>query len=78
MPSNTLDKLPIGTTATVVDVQGDAQLQQRILEMGVLPGIQIEVIRFAPLGDPIEIKVMGYNLSLRKAEAKHVSVETSS
>ena len=76
MPSYTLDKLPIGATATIVDVQGDAQLQQRILEMGVLPGIQVEVVRFAPLGDPIEIKVMGYNLSLRKAEAMHVSVET--
>ena len=77
MSRNTLDKLPIGTVATVTDVAGDAQLQQRILEMGVLPGSQVQVIRYAPLGDPIEIKVMGYSLSLRKAEAKHVSVEVA-
>ncbi|MBZ0137040.1 MAG: ferrous iron transport protein A [Planctomycetes bacterium] len=78
MSSNTLDKLPIGATATVTNVQGDPQLQQRILEMGVLPGVQVQVVRYAPLGDPIEIKVMGYSLSLRKAEAKHISVEVSS
>lgn len=77
MSRNTLDKLSVGTTATVIDVTGEPQLQQRILEMGVLPGAQIKVVRFAPLGDPIEIKVMGYSLSLRKAEAKHVSVEVS-
>lgn len=77
MSNDTLDKLPIGATATVTDVQGDPQLQQRILEMGVLPGTQVQVVRYAPLGDPIEIKVMGYNLSLRKAEAKHVSVEVT-
>ena len=77
MPTQTLDKLPIGAVATVIDVNGDVQLQQRILEMGVLPGTQIKVIRFAPLGDPIEIKVMGYSLSLRKAEARHIQVELS-
>jgi len=77
MSTQTLDKLPIGAVATVTDVDGDAQLQQRILEMGVLPGTQIKVVRFAPLGDPIEIKVMGYSLTLRKAEARHVKVELS-
>ena len=77
MSSNTLDKLPIGTVATVTDVSGDAELQQRILEMGVLPGSRVQVVRYAPLGDPIEIKVMGYSLSLRKAEAKYVSVEVA-
>lgn len=77
MSHQTLDKLPIGTVATVTDVSGDAQLQQRILEMGVLPGSTVQVVRYAPLGDPIEVKVMGYSLSLRKAEAKHVSVEVA-
>lgn len=77
MPHQTLDKLPIGTVATVTDVSGDAALQQRILEMGVLPGSQVRVVRFAPLGDPMEIQVMGYSLSLRKAEARHVSVEVT-
>lgn len=75
MPSQTLDKLRIGASATVVDVGGEPALQQRLLEMGVLPGVEIQVVRFAPLGDPMEVKVMGYSLSLRKSEAAHVSVE---
>ncbi|MCA8913842.1 MAG: ferrous iron transport protein A [Planctomycetes bacterium] len=74
MPSQTLDKLPIGATATVLDVAGEPALQQRLLEMGVLPGVEIKVVRFAPMGDPIEVKVMGYSLSLRKSEAAHVQV----
>ena len=77
MSGNTLDQLPIGAVATVVNVEGEPQLQQRIVEMGVLPGTRVKVLRFAPLGDPIEIEVMGYSLSLRKEEAKLVSVEVS-
>lgn len=75
MSSLTLDKLPVGASGTVLDVGGEPALQQRLLEMGVLPGIEVKVVRFAPLGDPMEIKVMGYSLSLRKAEAAHVTVE---
>ncbi|MCZ7606193.1 MAG: ferrous iron transport protein A [Planctomycetota bacterium] len=75
MSSQTLDKLPAGASGTVLDVGGEPALQQRLLEMGVLPGIEVKVVRFAPLGDPMEIKVMGYSLSLRKAEAAHVTVE---
>jgi ferrous iron transport protein B len=75
MSSQTLDKLPVGASGTVLDVAGEPALQQRLLEMGVLPGVEIKVVRFAPLGDPMEIKVMGYSLSLRKSEAAHVTVE---
>jgi ferrous iron transport protein A len=46
-----------------------------LLEMGLLPGTRVEVVRYAPLGDPVEIKVRGYNLSLRKHEAEHVWIQ---
>lgn len=75
MPEQTLAQLKVGASATVKDVSGDPQLQQRLLEMGVLPGVLVQVVRFAPLGDPMEIKVMGYSLSLRKSEAACVTVE---
>jgi len=71
----TLANVPIGATARVVNISGDAALEQRILEMGVLPGTQVKVIRQAPLGDPIEIRVMGYSLSLRRSEAACIEVE---
>jgi Fe2+ transport system protein FeoA len=71
----TLATVPIGATARVVNVTGDAGLAQRILEMGVLPGAEVKVIRNAPLGDPIEIRVMGYSLSLRRSEAACIEVE---
>ena len=73
----TLATVPIGATARVINVSGDAALEQRILEMGVLPGTEVKVIRQAPLGDPIEIRVMGYSLSLRRSEASCVEVEVS-
>jgi Fe2+ transport system protein FeoA len=61
-----------------MDVAGDPALQQRLLEMGVLPGTEVTVVRFAPLGDPIEVKVLGYSLSLRRSEAALVQVEVAS
>jgi Fe2+ transport system protein FeoA len=73
----TLDKLPVGTSATILDVAGEPELQQRLLEMGLIPGSLLKVVRFAPLGDPMEIRVMGYSLSLRRSEARHVQVEVA-
>ncbi|MBX3474548.1 MAG: ferrous iron transport protein A [Planctomycetes bacterium] len=73
--AGTLAQLRPGQNARVTDVQGDAQLQQRILEMGILPGVEIRLVRVAPLGDPMEFSVLGYNLSLRKSEAACVTVE---
>ncbi len=73
-----LSELAIGATAIVRELpkSGGAGLL-RLREMGVLPGTKITLVRVAPLGDPIEIKVRGYNLSLRKSEAAHVLVEVA-
>lgn len=70
-----LSSLTVGRRARVLEVAGDDALQQRLLEMGVLPGVEVRLVRVAPLGDPIEIEVLGYNLSLRKSEAAHVHIE---
>ncbi|MEE9311682.1 MAG: ferrous iron transport protein A [Planctomycetota bacterium] len=70
-----LSEISVGSSALVTNVSGDAVLQQRILEMGILPGQQVTVLRTAPLGDPIEVEVMGYSLSLRKSEAAYIEVE---
>lgn len=56
-------------------VEGSGQLKKRLLDMGIVPGSSLEVSRVAPLGDPIEIKIKGYNLSLRREEAKQILIE---
>lgn len=71
----TLADVPIGASARVTGVSGDAALEQRILEMGLIPGAVVKVLREAMLRDPIEIKLMGYSLSLRRSEAKCVEIE---
>ncbi len=63
-----------GESATVVHVRGDGPVTQRLLEMGIVEGTVLRVVRIAPLGDPMEIELHNYLLSLRKAEAKHVEV----
>lgn len=73
----TLSQLKPGQIAHVLDVQGDPHLQQRILEMGILPGAEVRLIRVAPLGDPMEFAVLGYHISLRRAEAACVTVEVA-
>jgi ferrous iron transport protein A len=73
----TLAQLKPGQSARVTDVRGDPVLQQRILEMGILPGTDIRLVRVAPLGDPMEFAVLGYNISLRKSEAECVCVEAA-
>jgi ferrous iron transport protein A len=74
----TLDTLRPGQRATVTTISGEGSaVYQRLMEMGVFEGVELEVVRFAPLGDPMELKVQGYNLSLRKSEASCVKVEVS-
>lgn len=74
MPA-TLDQLQPGQRATVSAVRGEGSaVYQRLMEMGVFDGAELEIIRFAPLGDPIELRVQGYNLSVRKADARFVDV----
>jgi Fe2+ transport system protein FeoA len=71
----TLDKLAAGQRATVKAVTGEGSaIYQRLLEMGVFEGAQIEVVRLAPLGDPMELRLHGYNLSVRKSEAACVQI----
>lgn len=71
----TLDKLKPGESGVVVTLHGEGAVQQRLLEMGVIEGAEVEMVRRAPLGDPLEIIVQGYHLSLRKAEAKLVELQ---
>jgi ferrous iron transport protein A len=76
MPS--LDQLKRGERGVVTAVQGDDGIVQRLLEMGLLEGAEVEVLGFAPLGDPMEIRLSDYRLSLRRAEAGRVMVDTTS
>ena len=70
-----LNELDPGLKGRIVKIDGQGDIRRRIAEMGVTPGSLIEVERVAPLGDPIEVKVKGYHLSLRKDEAKKITVE---
>ena len=70
-----LDQLKCGQKGTVARVGGAGPLRRRIVDMGVVRGTPIEVVKVAPLGDPIELKVKGYHLSLRKEEAAAINVE---
>jgi Fe2+ transport system protein FeoA len=69
-----LHELGIGCRGTVLSVGGDRDLRRRLLEMGFCTGVQVEVVRRAPLGDPIEFRLRGYHLSLRDEQAKYVQI----
>lgn len=72
---NTLKNVKIGGTARVVKVHGEGAIRRRIMDMGITKGVDIYVRKVAPLGDPIEINLRGYELSLRKADAEMVEIE---
>ena len=72
---NNLRNVPVGSTAKVVKIHGEGAVKRRIMDMGITRGVEIYVRRVAPLGDPIEITVRGYELSLRKADAENIEVE---
>jgi ferrous iron transport protein A len=69
-----LTALALGATGTVAEINVASSSRPRLMEMGLLVGTQVELVRFAPLGDPVEIKVRGYNLTLRKHEAEQILV----
>jgi ferrous iron transport protein A len=69
-----LSSLAFGTTGTVVELKLPFESRPRLMEMGLLVGTPVELVRFAPMGDPVEIKVRGYNLTLRKHEADQIFV----
>lgn len=72
---NTLKQTKIGSTVRVVKLHGEGAVKRRIMDMGITKGTDVTVRKVAPLGDPIEITVRGYELSLRKADAEMIEVE---
>jgi ferrous iron transport protein A len=70
-----LREVPCGQTVTVVKICGEGALKRRIMDMGITKGAKIFVRKVAPLGDPVEVKVRGYELSLRKSDAEMIEVE---
>lgn len=71
----TLKEVQIGDTVTVVKLHGTGAVKRRIMDMGITKGAQVLVRKVAPLGDPIEVKVRDYELSLRKADAELIEVD---
>lgn len=71
-----LHQLKPGEKAKVLQIEGDGVLKRRILDMGITPGTAVKVQKFAPLGDPLEVKAKGFNLALRKSEAGMIRVES--
>lgn len=69
-----LDQLEIGKTATVVSVGGEGALRQHFLDMGLIPDVDVTLVKYAPMGDPIELKIHGYELTLRLDDAKHIRI----
>jgi Fe2+ transport system protein FeoA len=70
-----LDEFRIGDIGTVIMVEGEGRLRRRLFDMGITPGAKVELKKKAPLGDPLEITVRGYELTLRKSEASQISME---
>lgn len=75
--SITLDLLPSGKHARVLSVAGTGPTARRLLEMGVVPGAHVRMIKSAPLGDPLEVRIRGYHLAVRRAEAQTITVIAS-
>lgn len=74
---STLADLPVGGRGVIAGVGGAPGLAQRLQEMGLTAGTEVEVVRFAPLGDPIEVRLWGYLLSLRRADARSITLADS-
>lgn len=73
----TLRELPAGSSAKVKTVHGQGVISKRLMEMGLIPGTEIRVVKSAPFGDPIQIRVLGYSLALRKNEAASIEITAS-
>lgn len=70
----TLKHTPVGSTVRVVKLHGEGAVKRRIMDMGITKGVEVYVRKLAPLGDPIELTVRGYELSIRKADADNIEV----
>ena len=73
---NNLKQVPVGEKAKIVKIHGEGAVKRRIMDMGITKGVEIYVRKVAPLGDPIEVTVRGYELSLRKADAESIEVDS--
>lgn len=71
----TLKELPIGKEATVISVGGEGALRQHFLDMGVIPGAEVTMVKYAPMGDPVELRIHGYELTLRLADAGQIGID---
>ena len=71
----TLSDVKVGSIAKVVKLHGEGALKRRIMDMGITKGVEIKVVKVAPLGDPIELNVRGYELSIRNSDALNIEVE---
>ncbi len=71
----TLDKLPVGATGVITAVGGEGALRCRLLDMGLIPQTRVSVSKIAPMGDPMELQLRGYVLTLRKEDARSIDVE---
>lgn len=71
----TLKEAKVGSTVKVVKLHGEGAVKRRIMDMGITRGVEVYIRKVAPLGDPIEVNVRGYELSLRKADAEMIEVE---
>lgn len=71
---STLATLPVGARGRVARIDGDDEVSLRLMEMGLTPGVELTVIGLAPLGDPLELELRGYRLSLRKCEAARIEI----
>ena len=69
-----LDDLSPGQTGVIVSLDGDEMIARRLMELGLVPGTPVEVVRRAPLGDPVELRLRQVHLSIRRAEASHIHV----
>ena len=78
MPVTTLDKLVPGESGRIIKVSGRGAIRRRLLDMGLTTGAVIDMVKLSPLGDPVEYRLRGYHLTLRKSEAKTIEVELTS
>ena len=76
MEMKTLKESKIGDTIRVVKLHGEGAVKRRIMDMGLTKGVEVQIRKVAPLGDPIEVTVRGYELSIRKADAEMIEVES--
>lgn len=73
----TLDKLPVGKSAIILSVGGEGELRCRLLDMGLIPKTKVTVRKVAPMGDPVELEIRGYELTIRIEDAKKIEIQES-